>query len=149
MSSDEELERIRQRKLEEMMRRKSAADVKPRPLDGAPPGVSTLTDSTFAQAVQKYPLTVVDFWAPWCAPCRMVSPVIEELSRDYAGRVAFGKVNVDENPMVSSSFGVQSIPTIMLFSRGRAVDAVIGAVPKQMIESKIRPYLQGGPSAYS
>ena len=145
MAFDEELERIQRRKLEEMTRSKNAPEVKPASASKIPPGVVTLTDGTFAQTVEKYPLTVVDFWAPWCGPCRMVSPVIEELSREYAGKVAFGKVNVDENPMVSSSFGIQSIPTIMLFSRGRAVDAVVGAVPKQAIESRMRPHLGGAP----
>ena len=122
------------------------------PEDEAPPGAGgpalggkavDLTDSDFSAEVAKYPLMLVDFWAPWCGPCRMVSPIVEELSRDYAGKAAFGKVNVDENPMVSSSFGIQSIPTIMLFSRGRAVDAVIGAVPKLVLESRMRPFVGG------
>ena len=149
MSFDDEVERIQRKKLEEMMRRKNPEEVKPQPAGNIPAGVVTLTDGNFNQTVERHPLTVVDFWAPWCAPCRMVSPVIEQLSRDYVGKVAFGKVNVDENPMLSSSFNIQSIPTIMLFSRGRAVDAVIGAVPKQTIESKIRSYLGAGSSAYA
>ena len=142
MAFDDEIERIQRRKLEEMMRKKSSPEASSQ-ASSTPAGVMSLTDATFSQAVEKYPLVVVDFWAPWCGPCRMVSPIVEELSRDYAGRVAFGKVNVDENPMVSSSFGIQSIPTIMFFSRGRAVDAVIGAVPKQVLESRMRPYLNG------
>ena len=142
LAFEDEIERILRRKLEEMMRRKSAPEAKPQG-STMPAGVMSLTDANFSQTVEKYPLTVVDFWAPWCGPCRMVSPIDEELSRDYAGKAAFGKVNVDENPAVSSSFGIQSIPTIMFFSRGRAVDAVIGAVPKQVLESRMRPFVGG------
>ena len=142
MAFDDEIERIQRRKMEEMMRRKSSPEANPK-ASSIPVGVMNLTDATFSQTVEKYPITVVDFWAPWCGPCRMVSPIVEELSRDYAGKAAFGKVNVDENPAVSSSFGIQSIPTIMFFSRGRAVDAVIGAVPKQVLESRMRPFVGG------
>ena len=147
MSFDEEIEKIERKKLGELMRRKYAAEVKPQPISNLPVGIVALSDITFAQTTEKYPLTVVDFWAPWCAPCRIVSPVIEQLARDYAGRVAFGKLNVDENPVTASTYQVQGIPTIMLFSRGRAVDAIVGAVPKSVIESIIRAHLSGSPSA--
>ena len=84
---------------------------------------------------------VIDFWAAWCGPCRMVAPVIEQLATEYAGRVAFGKLNVDENPMVSNTFGIQSIPAILVFRNGIQVDGILGAVPKSYIESKFKPYL--------
>ncbi|MDG6907144.1 MAG: thioredoxin [Nitrososphaerota archaeon] len=106
-----------------------------------------LTDANFAQEIAKNTLMVVDFWAPWCGPCRMVGPIIEELARDHSGRVVFGKLNVDENPVTASSFQVQSIPTILIFYQGQAVDGVLGAVPKSLLESKIRPYLSGTRSA--
>lgn len=144
MSFDEEIERIERKKLGELMRRKYAAEVKPQPISNVPAGVVTLSDLTFGPTTERHPLTVVDFWAPWCAPCRIVSPVIEQLAKDYAGRVAFGKLNVDENPVTASTYQVQGIPTIMLFSKGRAVDVIVGAVPKSVIESKIRLYLGGG-----
>jgi thioredoxin 1 len=144
MSFDEEVERIQRKKLDDLIRRRYAAEVRPQPVSNIPAGVVTLSDMTFTQTTEKYPLTVVDFWAPWCAPCRIISPVIEQLARDYAGRVAFGKLNVDENPLTAATFQVQGIPTIMLFSRGRAVDAIVGAVPKAVIESKIRAHLGGG-----
>ncbi len=147
MSFDEEVERIQRKKLGDLIRRKYDAEVKPQPIGNIPAGVVALSDMTFAQTTEKYPLTVVDFWAPWCAPCRIISPVIEQLARDYAGRVAFGKLNVDDNPITASKFQVQGIPTIMLFSRGRAVDVIVGAVPKAVIESKIRAYLGSGASA--
>lgn len=113
---------------------------------GIPAGVLSLGNASFGQAIRKYPLTVVDFWAPWCAPCRTVSPLIEQLSREYAGRVAFGKVNVDKEKWVASSYRVRSIPTIMMFSRGRSVDRILGAVSKRAIESRMKAHLDGGHS---
>ena len=100
-----------------------------------------LTDSNFASEVTKYPIMLVDFWAPWCGPCKMVSPIIEQLSREYSGRVAFGKVNVDENQRIAASFGIQSIPTLMIFKGGKAVDVIIGAMPKAQIEMKLKQQL--------
>lgn len=100
-----------------------------------------LTDASFSSELSKYPLMVVDFWAVWCGPCHAVAPTIEQLAREYAGRVAFGKLNVDENPLTSNEFEVQSIPTILIFKNGEAVDGIIGAVPKSQIESKIRSHL--------
>jgi thioredoxin 1 len=101
----------------------------------------TLTDSNFEQAVKENPLLVVDFWAAWCGPCRMVSPIIEQLASELAGKAAFGKLNVDENPMVSQAFGIQSIPTIAIFKNGKAIDAIIGAVSKSQMQSTILKYL--------
>ena len=107
-----------------------------------PAGVLTLGNSNFSRTIKRYPLTVVDFWAPWCAPCRVVSPMIEQLSKTYAGQVAFGKVNVDKEKLVASSYQVRSIPTIVVFNRGHSVARVVGAVPRQAIESKIRSQLR-------
>ena len=100
-----------------------------------------LTDQNFTEEVQKADLMVVDFWAAWCGPCQYVSPIIEELASDYAGRVSFGKLNVDENPMVSQKFMIRSIPTIMFFKNGRMVDSQIGAVPKPFLEQKIQKHM--------
>ena len=100
-----------------------------------------LNDRTFTGEVAKHDLMVVDFWAPWCGPCQYVSPIVEELARDYAGKVAFGKLNVDDNPMVSTQFRVMSIPTIMFFKKGRLVDMQIGAVPKQFLDQKIKKHM--------
>lgn len=99
-----------------------------------------LTDSNFNQEVEKYPLIVVDFWAPWCGPCRMVSPVIEQLAKELAGKVVFGKVNVDENPLIASAFGIQSIPTITIFKNGKAIDGFVGVASKSQMQSKIMAY---------
>lgn len=96
--------------------------------------VMELEDATFATEVEEAEgLVVVDFWAPWCAPCRMVAPVIEALATEYEGTVKFVKVNVDESPSVASRYGIRSIPTIGIFKDGEAVNGVVGAVPKQVL----------------
>ena len=97
----------------------------------------TLTDSNFDQAIEKYPRIVVDFWAPWCGPCRMVSPLITQLASELAGKVVFGKVNVDECPRIASAFGIQSIPTIYIFKNGKAIDGFVGAPSQSQMRSKI------------
>ncbi len=102
----------------------------------------TITDATFKKDVIDSQLpVVVDFWAPWCQPCRMVSPVIEQLSEEYKGKVTVGKMNVDENQQTSSQFGIMSIPTVMVFKGGKPVKSLIGAQRKdsykKMIEEAI------------
>jgi thioredoxin 1 len=136
MSPDDELEAIKDKKLAELQKE---AATKARMSSITEPIV--LTDSNFASEVTKYPVMLVDFWAPWCGPCRMVSPIIEQLSREYSGRVAFGKVNVDENQRIAASFGIQSIPTLMIFKGSKAVDVIIGAMPKAQIEIKLKQQL--------
>ncbi len=102
------------------------------------PNVMEVTDGTFEKEVLKSDLPVfVDFWAPWCGPCRMVSPIVEELSDEYDGKVKFCKVNTDENQMVASSLGIRSIPTMIIFKDGKPVDAAIGAMPKEMLKDFI------------
>ena len=100
----------------------------------------TLTDYNFDENIKKYPLLVVDFWAPWCGPCKMVSPMIEQLAVELRGKAVFGKLNVDENPTVANIFGIQSIPTLIIFKNGEAVDGVMGAVPKQQLMSTLSRY---------
>jgi thioredoxin 1 len=100
------------------------------------------TDSNFAQEVLKSDTPVlVDFWAPWCGPCRMVAPVVEEIANELAGKLKVVKLNTDENINVAGQYGIMSIPTLGIFKNGKMVDAVIGAVPKQHLISKITPYL--------
>jgi thioredoxin 1 len=97
--------------------------------------VKTLTDANFDSEVADAALPmIVDFWAPWCGPCRMVGPVVEEIAGDHADKVVVGKVNVDENPATASKFGIMSIPTIILFKDGQAAKKVIGARPKADLE---------------
>jgi thioredoxin 1 len=98
------------------------------------------TDDTFEnETAEGY--TLVDFWAPWCGPCRMVSPVIEELSGDFAGKVKVGKMNVDDNPKVAMNFRIMSIPTVMLFKDGEPVETMIGAQPKSSYQAKIEKHV--------
>jgi len=100
-----------------------------------------LGDSTFSQTINKFPLTLIDFWAPWCGPCRMMSPIIDEIGKDYLGKLVVGKINVDENPLVAGQFGISSIPTLLLFKRGQAVNKIIGSVSKNKIAEMIKMHL--------
>ena len=100
-----------------------------------------VTDATFKEMTQNHLLVVIDCWAPWCAPCNMVAPVIEEMARDYAGRILFGKLNVDENREVATQYQIMSIPTLLVFKNGKLVDRIVGAMPRQMLEPKVTRYL--------
>ena len=98
----------------------------------------TVTDATFSAEVERSPLPVlVDAWAPWCGPCRMVAPVIEELATEMAGRVRFAKLNVDENPATAARFAVQSIPTLLVLKGGQEVDRIVGVQPKAEIARRL------------
>ena len=100
--------------------------------------VVEINDSDFESKVVKSAQPVlVDMWAPWCVPCRMVAPVVDKLAQKYAGKMTFYKMNIDENPRVPASFRVMSIPTLMLFKNGKAVDTIVGAVPEKTLSSRI------------
>jgi thioredoxin 1 len=101
----------------------------------------TVTDADFESVVeQNAGLTVVDFWATWCAPCRMIAPVLEQLAAEYAGKATVAKLDVDTNVRTASRFQVRSIPTLLFFKDGKVVDQVIGAVPKQQLEVKFKEH---------
>lgn len=100
-----------------------------------------LTDANFEETIASGKPVLVDFWAEWCGPCRMVGPIVEELSNDYEGKAIVGKVNVDENPEISSKYGVRNIPTILFFKNGEVVDKSVGAVPKNVLSEKIENQL--------
>ncbi|MEX6687323.1 thioredoxin [Danxiaibacter flavus] len=101
-----------------------------------------LTDANFQNTViESDKLTVVDFWAEWCGPCRAIGPVIEDLAKEYDGKINVGKVNVDHNPNLSLNYGITSIPAILFIKGGQVVDKQIGAVPKSMLEKKIQAHL--------
>lgn len=139
VSNDPEIESIQRKKIAEMLQQAQMQAKPAEPSTGKP---IVLTDSNFSSEVAKNSLMVVDFWAPWCGPCRMVGPLIEQLAVEYAGKVAFGKMNVDENMAVPNSFGVMSIPTLVVFKNGKAVETIIGACPKSHIESKFKPFMK-------
>ncbi|CAN5267725.1 thioredoxin [soil metagenome] len=101
----------------------------------------TVSDASFgAEVEQQDGLTVIDFWAPWCAPCRVVGPVVDQLAEEYQGRARVAKLNIDENPATANRFQVRSIPTILFLKRGQVVDAVVGAAPKSLLAAKIEQH---------
>jgi thioredoxin 1 len=101
-----------------------------------------LTDANFTDQVLKSDKPVlVDFWAEWCGPCRMVGPIVEELSKDFDGQAVVGKVNVDENQGVAAQFGIRNIPTLLIFKNGEVVDKQVGVAPKNVLEGKLKAHL--------
>ena len=104
---------------------------------------TTVTDNDFQKQVLESEIPVlVDFWAPWCGPCRMVAPVVEEIAEQYDGKVKVVKVNTDENSNVASKYGIRSIPTLMIFKGGERVDMVVGAVPKTTLANTLAKYIE-------
>jgi thioredoxin 1 len=100
------------------------------------------TDANFAQEVESSDVPVlVDFWAVWCGPCRMIAPIVEELTAEYQGKAKIGKLDVDNNPGVASKFGIRSIPTLLIFKGGKVVDQIVGAVAKGVIVDKLNAQL--------
>ena len=105
------------------------------------PWLVSATDASFASELDAAVPVLVDFWAPWCGPCRIIAPVLEEVSRDLAGQLKVVKLNVGENPATSSRYRAQSIPMLMVFKNGAAVDTFVGATPKGPLLQKLRPHL--------
>lgn len=101
-----------------------------------------LTDQNFKEEIVDSNVpALVDFWAPWCGPCIMVTPAVEEIANQYQGKLKVGKLNVDEAPQIASQYGIMSIPTLMIFKKGEVVDKIIGAVSKEHIEEKIKAHI--------
>ncbi len=129
----DELDEIRKRKMKELEKRflrkreETAID--------APVQV---TAATFDRFIKEHRVAVIDFWNEWCTPCIMIAPIIEELAKDYAGKVVFGKLNTDESPAIAVKYNVMAIPTLLFFKNEKPVDRIIGAVPKDHIEWKLK-----------
>lgn len=134
----DEVERIKQKKRGQLMEK--AAET--RKAESAPSKPVDLTDATFTEAVQSHPLVVVDCWAPWCHPCLYVSPIVEEMARDHAGRIFFGKLNVDNNKKIAMKYGIMSIPTLLVFKNSKLVDQIMGARPREKLEPMITRYIE-------
>ena len=132
---DVELKRIKEKKLRKMMEESREK----KNLGGQ---VIHITDSNFNEITKKNPLVLIDFFADWCMPCRMMAPVIEELAKEYAGKVLVGKINVDENPATADRFQVFSIPTLVIMKAGEEVDRIVGFVPKSQVEARLKKYLE-------
>jgi len=135
MSEDKELEKIRFKKLEEIMHIKHGGS------SSQKIGVIEVFDQNFANIVSKQGVVVIDCWAAWCAPCRMISPVIDDLAKEYAGKILFGKLNVDDNKEVPLNYQIMSVPTILVFKNGILVDRIVGAMPKRLLEARITQHL--------
>jgi len=127
----DELEEIRAKKMREL-KEKMATPKIDKPI--------VVSDRNFDQTSKTYPLVVVDCWAAWCAPCRAIAPVVEQLAKDYSGKVVFGKLNVDENPETAQKYGIMAIPTLLVMKNGKEVDRIVGALPKNQLEVKIGQY---------
>lgn len=136
-NQDEELERIKREKIRDMLRNatleKMVKSIVNKPIE--------VTDSTFREIIQANKLVVVDCWAAWCGPCRMVGPIIDELANDYSGKIVFGKLNVDQNKEVAMNYHVMSIPTLLVFKDGKLIDQIVGALPRHVLEPKLTQYL--------
>jgi thioredoxin 1 len=139
----DELEQIKQKKLQEMMKKAwaSGSSEISESKEEWPAVLIEVTDATFKETIQKYPLVAVDCWAEWCAPCLMVAPVLEELARDYTGKIVFARLNVDSNRGTASAYGIMSIPTLLVFKKGELIDQIVGAMPRNMLEPKITQHL--------
>lgn len=132
---DKELRRIREKKLRELMRlREKKQEMSTKPVH--------VTDSNFNEVVNKHSLALIDCWASWCGPCAVIAPIIEELAKEYAGKVLVGKLNVDENSKTAERFQVFSIPILLIMKNGKEVDRIVGVVPKSYVKARLEKYLR-------
>ncbi|ABD42193.1 thioredoxin [Methanospirillum hungatei JF-1] len=128
---DEELERLRAKRMEEIKQRIMTPP-------SAHEGILIVTQENFSRIIRENPNLIIDFWAPWCGPCRMLAPVIEQLAAEYAGRIRFAKCNTDENQQIAYQFGISAIPSLFFFQNGTIIHTVSGALPKEHLEMQIR-----------
>lgn len=133
-----ELEEIKRKKLEELKKRYLNGGKNME--DEFPDAPLKITDSDIDEYIKKYKTIIIDCWAPWCGPCRMVGPIIEELAKEMQGKIVFGKLNVDENPVTSAKHQIMSIPTLLIFKNGTLIDRFVGAIPKDQLRQQIGKY---------
>ena len=134
----DELEEIKKKKLEQL--KKQYMNGGKNMEENWPNTPLHVTDADFDEHVKKYDTIVVDCWAPWCSPCLMITPLIEELAKEMQGKIAFGKLNVDENQTTSMKYKIMSIPTLLVFKNGNLVDRIVGVVPKDALKQKLSSY---------
>jgi thioredoxin 1 len=136
LEEDKELEKIKRIKLEKIIRKAEsglAPDKANKPI--------VVNGSNFEEVIKRKDLVAIDFWASWCAPCRMMAPIIDELAKDYVGKITFGKLNVDDNQEMALKYQIMSIPTILVFKNGKIVDRIVGAMPKKLLEQRLVKHL--------
>lgn len=137
MGEDAELEALRQKKMKQLkMMLEKEQDKRSWPSTTIP-----ITDMNFQETVSKYPIILVDFWAQWCAPCKMIGPILEQLAGDYQGKAVIAKLDVDHDPGTASTFAVKGIPTLIIFKDGKLVERVTGALPRKALKNLIERYL--------
>jgi thioredoxin 1 len=134
----DELDEIRKKKMEKIMSEQNKPSM---PKVEYPSKPVIVTDSTLDAALNQYPLLIVDCWAEWCGPCRMIGPIIDELAKELSGRAVFGKLNVDENMQTSNKYRISAIPSLLVFKDGKLLDKLVGAYPKATLAGKIQKYL--------
>ena len=137
----DELDEIRKKKMERMMNEINKPQETPEPKVQLPDKPVVVSDNDIDSAIGQYPLLILDCWAEWCGPCRMVAPVIEQLAQEMKGSVVFGKLNVDENMKTANKYRISAIPTMLVFKNGKLIDKIVGAYPKGALASKIQKYL--------
>ena len=135
---DDELKKLRKKKYEELMKKYMEGDKKME--ENMPNTPLTITDADIEQIIKKYDMMVVDCWAPWCGPCKVVGPIIDELAKEMQGQVVFGKLNVDENEQTSMKYQIMAIPTLLVFKNGELIEKMIGAHPKDELKQMLETY---------
>jgi len=132
-TQDEEVEKIKEEMVDNMMNETESKEYPDEPIK--------VTDNDFEETVEEYPLVLIDFWAAWCGPCKMMEPVLEELAKELQGEVVIGKMNVDKNQNIPSRFQVSSIPTMVLLKKSEVMDRMVGALGKEQLKQKIEEHL--------
>jgi thioredoxin 1 len=136
---NDELAQLKKKKLEELKKYYQNGG---NTMENMPDTPVEMSDADLEEHTNNHDMVVVDCWAPWCGPCRMIHPIVEELAKEMQGKVVFGKLNVDNNKATAAKYGIMSIPSLLVFKDGKLVDRIVGAMPKPMLKSKIEPHLE-------